>query len=44
MKSISSCGSVRRISASFSASSDSSATCAVNVFVAATPTSIPQRV
>ena len=44
MNSISSCGSVRRISASFSASKLRSATCAVNVFDEATATSSPQRV
>ena len=35
---------MRRICASFSAISDSSATCAVNVFDAATPISRPARV
>src|SRR5258705_153544 len=44
MKSISSCGSVRLISASRRASRLSSATCAVNVFDAATPISMPQPV
>ncbi len=44
MNSISSCGSVRLISASLSARRLRSATCEVKVFEAATPTSIPQRV
>ena len=44
MNSISSAGSVFRTCASLSATRQSSATCAVNVFDAATPTSSPQRV
>ena len=44
MNSISSSGRDLRICASFSAISESSATCDVKVFVAATPTSSPQRV